>query len=196
MKGLDFESVPVHLVKDGGEQHSADYVHLNPMRVVPTLEHDGRVMTQSLAMIEYLEAIQPEPALIPSEAVAAARVRGLVYAIAIDIQPLNNLRVLQYLKRSLKAGQDDVDAWYRSWIGRGFAGVEQMLDSAPETGRFCHGDSPTLADVCLVPQVYNAARFKIDLSDYPTIVRINEACLELDAFQLAVPEKQPDAPPA
>lgn len=194
MKGLDFESIPVHLVKDGGEQNSAEYVRLNPMRVVPTLENGETVITQSLAIIEYLEALHPEPALIPSRPVDEARVRALSYAVAIDIQPLNNLRVLQYLKNRLGNDQEAVDAWYRTWVEKGFAAVEQMLISSPETGRFCHGDSPSLADICLVPQIYNAERFRIDMSKYPTLVRIDEACQMLDAFQHAAPENQPDAP--
>lgn len=194
LKGLEFESILLHLVKDGGEQHTVEYQSLNPMRMVPTLEHDGRVITQSLAIIEYLEALHPEPALIPSEPLAEAWVRALTYAVAIDVQPLNNLRVLQYLKKRLGADQEAVRMWYHLWIEKGFAAVEQMLASSSQTGRFCHGDSPSLADVCLVPQIYNAERFQFEMSNYPTIMRINQACQTLDAFQRAFPENQPDAP--
>ncbi len=196
LKGLEYETVPVNLVKDGGEQHGAEYARLNPMQVVPTLEHDGKIITQSLAIIDYLETVRPEPRLVPVEPSRRAHALALTYAIAIDIQPINNLRVLNYLKSRLGADDDSLKAWYHAWVEKGFAAVESLLMASPETAQFCAGDSPTIADVCLVPQVYNAERFACDLGPYTTIRRIAESCRSLEAFAHAAPEGQPDAPGA
>lgn len=193
LKGLDFRALPVHLVRDGGEQHTAAYRQLNPQGLVPTLVDGERRLTQSLAIIEYLDEVHGPAILLPGEAAARARVRSLALQLACDIHPLNNLRVLQYLERELGLEQARRDAWYRHWVELGFEALEQRLQ-APQTGRFCHGDTPTLADCCLVPQVYNARRFDVDVSRFPTIERIDAACAELSAFRAAAPENQHDAP--
>jgi maleylpyruvate isomerase len=191
MKGLDYDYLPVHLRK--GEQRGQAFLALNPQGGVPALElDDGRVLTQSMAILEYLDEVHPEPPLLPADPLGRARVRALAYAVACDIHPLNNLRVLQQLG---KLGQDQagVADWFRHWVALEFAALEKRLAGEPETGRFCHGDRPTLADLCLVPQVVNGARFDCDLAPYPTIRRIHEACMELDAFAKAHPMQQPDA---
>ncbi len=191
LKGLAHETAFVHLIKDGGQHTKADYRALNPQALLPTLEHDGKVITQSLAIIEYLDEIQPRPQLLPGDAGQRARIRALALAIACDIHPLNNLRVLSYLKGPLGHDQAAVDAWYRHWVETGLEACEALL---PGRGsRFCFGDEPTLADVCLVPQIYNARRFKADLSATPRLVAIDEACGKLPAFARAAPEAQPDA---
>lgn len=194
LKGLAYENRPVHLVKDGGQQHATGYAAMNPQQLVPSLRDGERVLTQSLAIMEYLEETRPEPPLLPADARGRARVRALAQLVACDIHPLGNLRVLQYLEREL--GVDDArrGAWSRHWIATGFAAMEAMLAGHAATGRYCHGDTPGLADACLVPQVYNARRWKLPLDDYPTIRRIDEACGELEAFRSALPEAQADAP--
>ncbi len=194
LKGVAHEAVPVHLARNGGEQHSAAYRAKNPQGLVPALElDDGTALTQSLAIIEYLDETQPGPALLPADAEGRARVRAIAQGIACDIHPINNLRVLQYLGKELGATQDQKDAWYRHWIATGLQGLETMLASHPAKGRFCHGDTPTLADCCLVPQLFNARRFNCPMDDYPTLLRIDAACAELPAFQQAAPAVQPDA---
>jgi maleylpyruvate isomerase len=191
LKGLDYNYRPVHLRK--GEQRGAAYLALNPQGGVPALElDDGRVLTQSMAILEYLEETRPEPPLLPKDPSARARVRSLAFAVACDIHPLNNLRVLERL-RALGQDEAGVAAWFRHWVAVEFAALEERLASAPETGRFCHGDAPTLADLCLVPQVVNGQRFDCDMAPYPTIRGIHEACMALDAFQQAHPKWQPDA---
>lgn len=192
LKQLPYETAAVHLLKNGGEQKQPEYSAKNPQKLVPALEDGGRVLTQSLAIIEYLEEQYPHRALLPADAAGRARVRALAQLIACDIHPLNNLRVLGYLKDTLAAGEDARSQWYRHWVQQGFAALETLLQS-DQTGRFCHGDAPGLADCCLVPQVYNARRFGVDLSPYSTIVRIDAACSALEAFQAAAPENQPDA---
>ncbi|WP_018991012.1 maleylacetoacetate isomerase [Aromatoleum toluclasticum] len=193
LKGLAWDAVPVHLVRDGGEQRQPAYLELNPVGLVPTLDDDGQLLTQSLAIIEYLDETHPEPGLLPAGAADRARVRAIAQAIACDIHPINNLRVLQYLKREFGISDAQRDAWYRHWVEVGLAGVEQLLARDKRTGTFCHGDAPTLADCCLVPQVFNARRFGCDLSAMPTVRRIAERCATLEAFRLAAPENQPDA---
>lgn len=193
LKGLPFESVPVHLVRDGGQQRQAAYRAVNPAGLVPALEDDGAVLTQSLAIIEYLDETHPEPALLPSAAVDRARVRALAQTIACDTHPLNNLRVLQYLGRTLGADEAARQAWYRHWVAEGLGAVERLLAADPKVGDFCHGDTPGLADCCLVPQVFNARRFDCDLSDMPQVLRIVANCERLPAFRQAAPEQQPDA---
>jgi maleylpyruvate isomerase len=177
-----------------GNQRAQDYLELNPHGLVPALAlDDGRVLTQSVAIIEYLEETHPQPALLPRDAEGRARVRGLALAIACEIHPLDNLRVLNYLINTLGASKEQKDGWYRYWIDVGFEALERQLARDRDTGRFCHGDAPTLADVCLVPQVANARRFGIDLAPYPTLTRIDAACRELPAFASAAPERHPDA---
>ncbi|NMG44771.1 maleylacetoacetate isomerase [Aromatoleum toluvorans] len=193
LKGLPCESVPIHLVKDGGQHRKPEYLALNPAGLVPALDDDGRLLTQSLAIIEYLDETHPEPPLLPADAPGRARARALAQAIACDIHPLNNLRVLQYLKHELGVDDAHKDAWYRHWVEVGLAAVEATLVHDARTGRFCHGDTPGLADCCLVPQVFNARRFGAKLDGMPTILRIAAACDELEAFRQAAPGRQPDA---
>lgn len=194
LKGLAYASHPVHLVKDGGEQHAPGYAAMNPQQLVPSLRDGGRVLTQSLAIMEYLDETVPQPPLLPADAHGRARMRALAQLVACDIHPLGNLRVLQYLERGLGADDAQRGEWSRHWIAAGFAAMEAMLAGDAATGRYCHGDTPGLADACLVPQVYNARRWKLPLDDYPTICRIDAACNALEAFRAAAPEAQPDAP--
>jgi len=193
LKGLTYETVPVHLARSGGEQHQATYRALNPASLVPTLDDEGLVLTQSLAIIEYLDETHPQPSLLPGSPADRARIRAIANAIACDIHPINNLRVLQYLQRELRADEVARNAWYRHWIEVGLTAVEAMLSDDVRTGEFCHGDTPSLADCCLVPQVFNARRFNCPLDAYPNVVRITERCEALEAFCLASPANQPDA---
>lgn len=177
-----------------GNQRAQDYLALNPQGLVPALAlDDGHVLTQSLAIVEYLEETHPEPPLLPRDPVGRARVRSIALAIACEIHPLNNLRVLNYLIGTLGATREQKDGWYRYWIDVGFEALEKRLARDAATGTFCHGEQPTLADVCLVPQIANARRFDIDMSPYPTLTRIEGACLALPAFADAAPARQPDA---
>jgi maleylacetoacetate isomerase len=192
LKGLDYEIRPVHLVRDGGEQLSDDYAALNPQQLVPTLVDGELRLTQSLAILEYLDERHPEPALLPSDAPGRARVRAIAQAVACEISPLNNLRVLKYLVGPAGLDEDAKLAWYRHWTETGLAAVERLLDS-PHTGRFCHGDEPGLADCCLLPQVYNAERFECDLTAFGRVRRICDALKAIDAVRDAAPENQPDA---
>jgi maleylacetoacetate isomerase len=194
LKGLAYDTVPVNLIRDGGEQHAPEYAATNPQKLVPVLQHGGRAIRQSLAVIEYLDETWPSPPLLPATARARARARTLAQLIACDIHPLNNLRVLQYLEREWHAPLPEREEWMRHWIHEGFTALETLLADDPSTGTFCEGDLPGIADCCLVPQVYNARRFNIDLGPFPTIVRIDAACLALPAFDAARPELQPDAP--
>lgn len=194
LKGLPCEIVPVHLLRQGGEQFSEAYRKLNPDALVPALQlEDESVLTQSLAIIEYLEEVHPSPALLPASAIDRAWVRSLSLAIACDIHPVNNLRVLRFLVNELGVSEDDKNRWYRHWVEQGLASVEALLSRDARTGRFCFGDTPGLADCFLVPQVANAQRMHCDLTSMPTIRRINDACLALEAFAAASPARQPDA---
>jgi len=195
LKGLPYTAKPVHLLRDGGEQHATPYRELNPQEVIPTLVDGQRVIRQSLAIIEYLEDAHDGEPLLPPLPRDRAHVRGLALLVACDVHPLNNLRVLQYLERELGADAGARERWARHWIARGFEAFEAILAADAATGEFCHGDTPGLADACLVPQVYNANRFGVDLAPYPTIRAITERCLALPAFDAARPERQPDAPP-
>jgi len=194
LKGLAFETVPVHLLEGGGQQHSEAYRQLNPQGLVPLLVHGQRRMSQSLAILEYLDEVWPEPPLLPATARERQRVRALASLIACDIHPLNNLRVLKYFEHDWNVPAPEREDWIRHWIETGFKALEAMLADHPSTGDFCEGEFPTLADCCLVPQVYNARRYGVDMTPYPTIRRIEAACLALPAFQAASPERQPDAP--
>jgi maleylacetoacetate isomerase len=195
LKGLRYETVPVHLLRDGGEQRRPDYAEVNPQGFVPVLEHGNRKYRQSLAILEYLDETWPDTPLLPALSRDRARVRALAQLVACDVHPLNNLRVLQFFENEWNVPQAERDEWVRHWIVQGFAALEASLDDHPATGEFCEGDLPTIADCCLVPQVYNARRFGIDLARYPTIERIERACLALPAFDAARPERQPDRPP-
>ena len=198
LKGLSYETQPVHLLRDGGQQHTAQYRALNPLESVPVLRDGDRVITQSLAIMEYLDEMHPEleTALLPVDARGRAQVRALAMAICCDIHPLGNLRVLQQLEAQFGASEEQRAAWSRHWMAQGLAAVEAMLADNVATGAFCHGDTPGLADLCLVPQLYNASRWGLSLAPYPTIGRIQAACQALPAFQAAAPERQPDAPVA
>jgi len=194
LKGLAYELVPVNLAKDGGEQHAEGFHEVNPQELIPVLSHGGRLIRQSIAIIEYLEEAFDGTRLLPTTSRERARARGIAQLIACDIHPLNNLRVMQYLEREFGTPQLEREHWMRHWIATGFAALEEILAGSPSTGEFCEGDMPSIADICLVPQVYNANRFSVDLAPYPTIRRINECCLTLSPFQNARPENQPDAP--
>ena len=190
LKSVGYESIPIHLTKDGGRQHSAEYRAVNPQRRVPSLALDnGEVLTQSPAIIEYLDEVYPKPLLLPADAVARAKVRGFANVIACDIHPLDNLAPLQYLKRVLNQEQPAIDTWYHHWVLEGFAALETMIRPGP----YCFGGEVTLADVCLVPQMYNARRLKVPLENFPKLVAADAACLKLPAFDKARPENQPDA---
>ncbi len=193
LKGLAYTSEPVHLVRGGGEQHGEEYRAINPQGRVPALRHGQQVLTQSLAICGYLDALSPEPPILPQPAADRAWVRSVAQTIACDIHPLNNLGVMQYLKGELGAEESDIAAWYATWVGRGFTAIEQQLADGPASGLCCYGDQPTLADICLIPQVYNAERFKCDLEPYPKIRKITAYCRSLEAFAKAAPEAQADA---
>jgi len=192
-KGIAAVQIPKHLVREGGEHHLEDYLALNPQGLVPALEHEGRIIGQSLAIIEYLEEIRPEPPLLPAAAGERAVVRSMAMSIACDIHPLNNLRVLEYLKGPLGQDPDAVKGWYRHWIAEGFRGLEEMAQRSSADGRHLYGGSVTLADVLLVPQMYNARRFGCDLAPYPLLAGISSHLESLPAFAAARPEAQPDA---
>lgn len=194
-KGLPYESVPVHLLRGGGEQHLPAFAALNPNALVPVYEDGhGAVLRQSLAIVEYLDEVHPRPALLPADALGRARVRALALDVACEIHPVNNLRVLSYLSGTLGQPEDAKLAWIRHWVQTGFDALEATLRDAPTRGHFCWGDTPTLADLCLVPQVFNARRFGVPVDErYPTIAAIDAACAALPAFQAAAPQAQPDA---
>ncbi len=191
LKGLAYDASFVHLARD--EHRRPAYGALNPQELVPALEDGGQLLTQSLAIIEYLEETRPQPPLLPWDAPGRARVRSLSLLIACEIHPLNNRRVLQHLKGALGQSEAQVNAWYRYWIADGLAKLEAQLARTPGTGRYCHGEAPTMADCCLVPQIFNAQRFQCDTTAYPVAMRVYAECLKLDAFQRAQPERQPDA---
>jgi maleylacetoacetate isomerase len=191
-KGLSYQALPTHFLRNGGEHRAPAFLARNPQGLVPVLEDGDIVLAQSLAIIEYLEERYPEPPLLPREPEARGRARSAALTIACDIHPLNNLRVLQYLKTELSQPQPQIDAWYRHWIGSGFAALEQEALRHGD-GRHLLGAQVSIADVCLVPQVYNARRFKVDLAPYPTLVAIDAQLSAQPAFQAARPEAQPDA---
>ncbi len=195
LKGLDAEHISVHLVKDGGQQHHAEYVSLNPQELVPTFvtESDGKEvkLTQSLAIIDFLDEKYPQSPLLPTSSVDRAIVKSMALLVACDVHPLNNLSILQYLTDELNVEDADKTAWYHHWIIKGFTAVEKMLER--HCGKYCFGDTISLADLCLIPQVYNARRFKLPLDNFPNIQRIWNECNQLEAFKNALPENQHDA---
>jgi len=194
LKNIGYEIRPVHLLKDGGEQFKADYLTLNPQGRVPVLVVENKVLTQSSAIIEYLEEIYPTPSLLPANSIERAYVRAIAQIVACDIHPLNNLQVLAYLKGAVK-GDDFEQAWRSHWIQEGFAAIEQLLYKNDYAGQFCFGDLPGMADAFLVPQVYNALRFGCGIDSFPLISGIYENCLQETAFSKAAPENQPDVEP-
>ena len=190
LKGLEYTYRPVHLTKN--EQFSESYSAVSASRLVPLLKDGDALLTQSMAICEYLDETHPEPAILPRDALGRARVRALAQDIVCEIHPLNNLRVLRYLVHEMKVSEDDKNRWYRHWVETGLEAVERQLAN-PATGRFCHGDAPTLADVALVPQIFNAQRFECRLDHVPTVMRVFEACMALPAFDATQPSKCPDA---
>ncbi|MDP1646806.1 MAG: maleylacetoacetate isomerase [Rubrivivax sp.] len=189
LKGLEYEYLPVHLAKN--EQFKESYAAVSAARLVPILHDGDHTLTQSLAIIEYLDETHPQPPLLPATPAERARVRGLAMDIACEIHPLNNLRVLRYLVRDLKVSEDDKNRWYRHWVETGLEIIERQLAARP--GTYCHGETPTLADCVLVPQIFNARRFECRLDHVPQVMRVFEACMKLDAFALTRPEACPDA---
>lgn len=193
IKGLDYEQSFVHLTRDGGEQFKPEYVALNPQKLVPTLIDGGEPITQSMAIMEYIEETRPNPPLLPKDAVGRARVRSLANIIACDIHPINNLRVRNYVRDDLKAGSEGMRQFVERWILSGLEAYEALVAGNPRTGTFSHGDTPTMADCCLIPQLTNGRTFKVNYDRFPTVLRIEQACLKHPAFIKAAPENQPDA---
>lgn len=193
LKGLDYEQAFIHLTKNGGEQFAPEYRALNPQALVPMFQEDGATLTQSLAIVEFLDETYPEPPFLPKSIAARARVRSLALMVACEIHPLNNLRVLRYLVNDLKLSEAQKNQWYSHWVLTGLEALEARLVTDKATGEFCHGDTPGLADICLVPQLANARRFNIALDAFPTLTRIEKNCQSLKAFQDAAPSAQPDA---
>jgi maleylacetoacetate isomerase len=190
LKKLDYQTATIHLRRN--DQTRPDYLAVNPQGLVPTLDDGGRTLIQSLAIIEYLDEAYADPALLPKDPAERARVRALAEIVACDIHPINNLRVLRYLMHSLGHDEAAIATWYNHWIDAGFQAFERLLVGDPRTGAFCHGDMPGIADIALVPQVVNAERYRLDLAPYPTIARIHQSCMALEAFAAAHPDRQPD----
>ncbi|WP_439148768.1 maleylacetoacetate isomerase [Sulfitobacter sp.] len=191
LKGLSFDYIPLSLLK--GEQASADHLALNPSGLVPTLVTPHGPLPQSLAIIEWLDEVYPEPALLPADPWGRARVRSLAHIVALDIHPVNNLRILKHLEAEYGVDAEGKAQWFRKWASAGLAALEQRLTADPETGAFCHGDTVGLADLCLYAQVLNNVRFDVDMTSYPTLRRIHANCMEIPALQDAIPANQPDA---
>ena len=191
LKGLDCEFVPVHLLRN--EQLQEPYASISAARLVPLLQDGDRVLTQSMAIIEYLDEVHPEPSLLPGDAIARARIRAIAQDVACEIHPMNNLRVLRYLVRELKLSEDDKNRWYRHWVETGLEAVERQLAGDARTGRFCHGDTPTLADCVLVPQIHNAQRLACRLDHVPAVMRVFDASMRLDAFAKTQPSAYPES---
>ncbi|MBU0552835.1 maleylacetoacetate isomerase [Myxococcota bacterium] len=192
LKGLDYESISVHLVRVGGEHRQPTYLAKNPQGRVPTYEEGAWRLSQSPAILEYLEEAYPEPALLPADLKHRARARQIAALVGCDIHPLNNLSVLQYLKAELSIEQAALDRWYHHWINEGFSALEKLLQEDTIKGQFCCGNLPTLADIYLIPQIWNARRFNMDMSVYPTLCQIEASCYQLDAFTQSRPENQPE----
>lgn len=194
IKKLTAEHIPVHLVKNGGEQHSDTYKRVNPQGLVPALVDGDFTIGQSIAIMEYLEEVHPQYRILPEEAKARARVRDIALAVACDIHPIQNLRVRQYVAKEYNVGEEGAQDWVRHWMAIGFEGIEAKVANENETGKLCHGDTPSLADICLIPQMANARGMRLDLSPYPTLTRIDEYARSLLPFIDAAPENQPDTP--
>jgi maleylpyruvate isomerase len=193
LKGITYQQVPIHLRRGGGEQLQAVYTAVNPQALVPALEDGGRILTQSLAIIEYLDEKYPNPPLLPKDPADKALVRSMALIIACEVHPIQNLRVLKHVKSTYKQTDEEVNKWAQHWINLGLAAFEQTIVAQPAPGKFCFGDTPTMADICLAPQLGNARRYGCDLSLYPAILSIETNCMAIPAFANAAPEKQPDA---
>ena len=193
LKGLSYEQAPIHLRRGGGEQLKPAYTTINPQALVPALEDNGRILSQSLAIIEYLEETHPNPPLLPKVPADKALVRSMALVIACEVHPIQNLRVLKYVKASYNQTDEQVNKWAQHWIDLGLAALQEMIVGQPKRGKFCFGDVPTLADICLIPQLGNARRYGCDLAKYPTILEIEKNCNAIPAFADAAPEKQADA---
>jgi len=193
LKGLSCEQMPIHLRRGGGEQLMPAYIALNPQALVPALEDNGRILTQSLAIIEYLDETHPNPPVLPKEPADRALVRSMAMVIACEVHPIQNLRVLQYVKANYNQTDEQVNRWAQHWIDLGLAALQEMIVAQPIRGKFCFGAVPTLADICLIPQLGNARRYGCDLAKYPTILEIEKNCNAIPAFASAAPENQPDA---
>ena len=193
LKGIKPELRFIHLLKEGGQQHTATYKTLNPLELIPALVHDGQLITQSLAIMEYLDEIVPEPPILPKDALGRARVREIACVIASDIHPVNNLRVAQHLKREFHLSDEQQANWQRHWITVGFEALEKMLSLSKNTGAYCYGDTATVADICLIPQIFNARRVNLEVERYPTLSRIFAHAMQHPAFDAAQPKNQPDA---
>ncbi len=193
LKHLDYEAYPIHLLKNQGENWRPEYLAINPQGLIPALEDQGKVFIQSSAIIEYLEETYPNPSILPTSSTARAYVRALAQIIACEIHPLNNLRVLNYLIESFDCSDSQKRDWYRYWVYEGFTAIEKFIETHNHKGKFCYRDNPTIADIFLIPQVYNANRFECDMNKFPHIKKINEECLSLEEFSAAVPKNQADA---
>ena len=192
LKGLDYDSSYVHLLNNGGEQYSATYTSMNPQQRIPALDVDGSLLTQSLAIIEYLDETHPEPALLPGDAIQRSRIRAFAQAICADLHPLNNIRVLKYLESDFELSQKQRDQWYRHWIQQSFSALETLLGGDNHKSDYCFGDTPTMADLCLIPQYYNGDRFNCGVDQFSTLTRIYQHCMTRDEFYSAAPEQQGD----
>jgi len=193
LKGVPYEIIPVHLLRSGGEQFGEAYARTNPLSLIPALDDGGQVLTQSLAIIEYLDERYPQPPLLPADPVSRAYVRSIALSIACDIHPLNNLRVLRYLKHEVGLSDEAKDAWYRHWIELGLGQLDRIVATGGRSGRYALGDQVTIADLTIVPQIFNAQRFGCDPAKAPTLNAIADRCIQLDAFARAQPSAQPDA---
>jgi maleylacetoacetate isomerase len=193
LKGLDWEYVSVDLAK--GDQNRQAYASVNPQMIVPMLDDDGTFVRQSLAVLEYLEETHPKPPLLPASPGERARVRAIAQYVACEMHPLNTMTIHGYMRNEMGLDEEAITKWYMRWTTRGLTALEESLAGDPATGTYCHGDTPTMADACIVPHLYNTKRFGVDLSPYPTLVRIDKACLKLPAFAAAVPDRQPDFVP-
>ncbi|HUD27124.1 MAG TPA: maleylacetoacetate isomerase [Burkholderiaceae bacterium] len=193
LKGVPYEIIPVHLLRRGGEQFGEAYARTNPLSLIPSLDDGGQVLTQSLAIIEYLDERYPQPPLLPADPVSRAYVRSIALSIACDIHPLNNLRVLRYLKHEVGLSDEAKDAWYRHWIELGLGQLDRIVATGGRSGRYALGDQVTIADLTIVPQIFNAQRFGCDPAKAPTLNAIADRCIQLDAFARAQPSAQPDA---
>jgi maleylacetoacetate isomerase len=193
LKGLGYDQAAIHLRRGGGEQLMPAYTNINPQALVPALEDNGKILTQSLAIIEYLEETHPDPPLLPKDPADKALVRSMALVIACEVHPIQNLRVLNYVKATYNQTDEQVNKWAQHWIDLGLSALQEMIAAQPKRGKFCFGDAPTIADICLIPQLGNARRYGCDLSKYPAILAIEKNCNALSAFANAAPEKQPDA---